>query len=81
MADDFLLDVFWRDPLLAQDSASGRAGGGHGEQEMFAADIAVPETAGVLFGKDYNGAGVHSEALEHHRPRLVGRTCGARFAW
>src|SRR6478672_5373582 len=66
-ADDVRLDVFRGDAPLTQDGAGGLAGGGHGEQEMFAADIAVTETSGVFLGVDDNGAGVLGEALEHHR--------------
>src|SRR5205823_11827918 len=49
-ANDFLLDMFRRDSLLAQGGAGGLASRGHGEQEMLAADMAVAETAGVVLG-------------------------------
>src|SRR6202023_2387299 len=65
--DDLRLDTFGSQALLAQDDARRLVGGGHGEQEMFATDVAVPEPAGVLLGLDDHGAGAIGEALEHHR--------------
>lgn len=85
LTDDFRFDVCRRDALLAQHSAGGPPGGSHGEQEMFAADVTVPEAAGMFLSVDHNRPGVRSETLEHHRPRLAPRlaerACGARSAW
>src|SRR5262249_59796799 len=43
------------------------AGGGGREQEMLAADIAVPKPAGMLLGLGHHSASLTGEALEHHR--------------
>ena len=47
-ANDLRLDAPGRDAVLAQDGAGGLAGGGQGEQEVLAAEVGVPESAGVL---------------------------------
>src|SRR6188768_1518649 len=68
MADNFLLDAVRGDPVLAQDGARGLIGGGNGEQEMFAADVPVPEPASVVLGLHDDAASFRCEELEHHCP-------------
>src|SRR6266571_4130555 len=58
---------FRGDTMLAQGTARRLAHGGGCEQEMLAADIAVPEPAGLLLGLNHDFAGVIGESLEHQR--------------
>jgi len=54
-AGDFRLDPSGRDAVLAQDGPGRLVRGGQGEQEMLAAEVAVPEPEGMLISDDRDG--------------------------
>src|SRR5690348_3345059 len=66
-AQYFRLDAFGRDALVAQDRAGRLGGRGRGQQQVLAADVVVPESAGIGLGLDDDVASGVGEALEHHR--------------
>src|SRR6185437_7552294 len=66
-AQYFRLDALRRDALVAQDRAGRLGGRGRGQQQVLAADVVVPEPAGIGLGLDDDVAGGAGEALEHHR--------------
>src|SRR6266571_7703186 len=67
-AQYFRLDAFRRDTLVAQDRAGRFAGRGRGKQQVLAADVVMPEPAGIFLGLDDGVASGVGEALEHYRP-------------
>src|SRR5260370_29122335 len=55
-AQYFRLDAFGRDALVAQDRASRLGRRGRGQQQVLAADVVVPEPAGILLGPGHRRA-------------------------
>jgi hypothetical protein len=65
-AQYFRLDAVGRDALVAQHRAGRLAGRGGGQQQVLAADVTVPEPAGIVPGLGDDVASGIGEALEHH---------------
>ena len=78
--DDLLLNVLRCDAALTQEGARWLAGRDQGEQEMPAADVTVPEPAGMFQGEGQDGEGP-GVAGSITAPRFACRACGARSAW
>src|SRR5262249_6777678 len=61
------LDGFGRDAGGRRAWGGRLAGRGGGQQQVLAADVVMPEPAGVLLRLDHDVASGVGEALEHHR--------------
>ena len=79
-ADDLGLHALRGDTVVAQDGGRRFAGGGGGEQEMLAADMAVPQPAGVLLGLNHDGTGAGVKRSNISASRPGGPACRAAWA-
>src|SRR6202034_1545339 len=66
--DDLLLNALRCDAALAQEGARWLAGRDQSEQEMLAADVTVPEPAGMLQGEGQGGEGLGGAGLHQRLP-------------
>ena len=77
---DLLLNALRCDATLGQEGARWLAGRDQSEQEMLAADVTVPEPAGMPQGEGQDGEGLGVAGCIT-APRFACRACGARSAW